>query len=324
MANEYYSRLVSNLYNTKDVESAEDVLKDIGASPDGFFLYPIYDSYLRFQKEWALAHLKAISKIDSPETLEILKKIAADQNTEAGNFVECLHSLEKFSYFDDQIFYRAYQILVDFSFGNKIFFHLADLLSYIEKSKKLKEVESLLAVVFRGETFDKDERQTALSYYLRCSPKEHINSFIENYDSIKDKPLEELLVRELLGWHGSAVDRFIEKARTQGSSMVRGLIGEKRKKKEIEETQVKAEKDSKDIKNFANVKEVTEISQLRKKINEISISTTDLGFPIFPDDETILSQLSTVTGKDSLTSRCINLRDVIQNVTQEATDHGLT
>lgn len=320
MTNEYASKLISQLYVAADEHKAYDILREIDEILSDVFLYPLFDTYKKFKGGiWSHTFISSIGRIDSPDSLEIIKEIAGDEKIGHSDFVGCLEAFEKFSYFEEPYLSKAESILMVAFTTEKINFFLPDLLSYLEKAKRLASQEHILKLLFESDKLDKDERRQALNAYLKLHPKENIAAFTENYSELKNKDTEIILVKELLTWRGTAVDAFIAKVRSDGSPSARHLVEQKDKAK----AKAKEHESLKAVEDYSNGKEVTEIGAARRKINELSKSTTGIETEFFPEDETIFTQVSTVKTRDELVSKCSSLRELVQNISKGARNHGL-
>jgi len=319
MTNEYSSKLISNLYAASDEHEAYEVVSEMGELLGEIYLYPIYDAYKKFKGGvWSHAFISAIARIDSPDSLEILKAVADDANIHNGDYVECLGAFEKVSYFEEPFLTRAEAILVDSYVQNKINYFLPELLRYLEKAGRLASHAQLLKALFENTKLEKDARRQALAAYLKLSPKKNISDFSENYAAIRNSDSEIILTKELLTWKGPAVEQFIAKVKSDGSPSARHLVQQKEEDKDRDrEREVKRSVDE-----FSNGKEVAEIGAARKKINELSKSTSGIETDIFPEDETIITQVSTVKTRDELVSKCSSLRELVQNISKGAREHG--
>jgi DNA-binding transcriptional MerR regulator len=69
---------------------------------------------------------------------------------------------------------------------------------------------------------------------------------------------------------------------------------------------------------------VETIITLREKINDVARSDKHIGFSIFPQNEAIFLQLKTANDDATLIRACVNLRGIIQNLSEDLSNHGLT
>ncbi len=319
MTTAYHSKLISDLYRAKDAEEAHSILQDINEITNVCFLYPIYDSYKKYNDHyWSYAFLDSISKIDSKEAHEIIKEIAKSKNTGSNDFISCLDDLIKVSDFDEEVVERAKIIFTNYYVQSEKYIMLYNLLDYLKKANALAEFSEILKDIFFNNSFDKEDRKVALYFFLIIDSKTNYQYFIDNFDTIKNKDSEIILTREILGWKGGKVDILIEKIKKEGSSASKLLIEKKNKNEE----EILTKKETKDSEQFSNGKQVANISTLRQKINEKSLSLFD--HKIFPDDETLISQIETAKDKNSMVICCSNLRDIMQNIESSAKNHNMT
>lgn len=319
MTNEYHSKLISNLYKSIDSDEANSVLEDMEEVIDVCFLYPIYDAYIKYQKSY-LPHvfINLIAKIDSQESSDLIKKIAKSSETDESNFVECLEKLAKTSEFDKSIVCRAQSTLVDYFSRKTKYFFLYDLLNYLEKANSLSEFKEVLKDIFLSEEYDKNDRRTALNFYFKINPKVNIQYFIDNFNTINNDDSELILTRVVLTWTGSLVNKLIEVIKEKGSIASKLAIEQKLN----QQSQEKSKQEAKNFEEYSNGKQIETISKMREKINELSL--TLFKHKIFPDDETLMLQIQTVKDKNDLIANCSSLRDIIQNIEDDAKKHCMS
>ena len=319
MTNEYHSKLISNLYKSIDSDEANSVLEDMEEVIDVCFLYPIYDAYIKYQKSY-LPHvfINLIAKIDSQESSDLIKKIAKSSETDESNFVDCLEKLAKTSEFDKSIVCRAQSTLVDYFSRKTKYFFLYDLLNYLEKANSLSEFKEVLKDIFLSEEYDKNDRRTALNFYFKINPKVNIQYFIDNFNTINNDDSELILTRVVLTWTGSLVNKLIEVIKEKGSIASKLAIEQKLN----QQSQEKSKQEAKNFEEYSNGKQIETISKMREKINELSL--TLFKHKIFPDDETLMLQIQTVKDKNDLIANCSSLRDIIQNIEDDAKKHCMS
>jgi hypothetical protein len=178
-------------------------------------------------------------------------------------------------------------------------------------------MNKILLNIFLSNNFEKDDRKTALNFFLSIDTGKNFQYLIDNLDDLKNSDSEIILTREILGWSGQKVKTLIEKIKKSGSSASRLLI----EKKELEQNKKIEKQETQDSEKFSNGKLISNISNIRQKINERSLSL--FNHKIFPDDETLIKQLEIAKDKNSVILCCSDLRDVLQNIEPSAKQHNM-
>ncbi len=198
---------------------------------------------------------------------------------------------------------------------------ITTLLGYMLRTKSLNKIVFLLKEIFENENVRRDIRVLSLQYLLRENPKDQLEYYSKNFESIKGKSSEIIFVKEILKWKGSNIEKIKEKISKEGSDRAQELIennSKNIKRKEIE-------KEEEQEKKYNNTEIVKEISELRKKINLLAVEDNRFKFTLFPDSERIISQIEGPTKLAELMGRCMDLRVFIQDLNAEdLSKHGFS
>lgn len=319
MASEYNSKLIDNLYQTRDEEEAERILEEMEEIADPVFIRPIVAAYRKFQYASNSHYFVAtLNKIESRGVLEALIEIVSDQNVKSLIYTYALEGLTKYEHFEPKVVFGAKLILYGFS-TNRTNIHLENLLEYLKKAGILPEFENELKTIFEEDKFDSKEKSTALGYLLNLDPKKWLQFYIDNQARISNKPAEVILSKTLTQWKGTLVEKLKDKIISSGGVRAKEIIesSRARKLKEVEE------KERKETSSHPNIRIVVEIIELREKINILSNTEPNIGFDFFPKRESIYKQLEAATTETDLRSACLELRELFQDIDKRVGGHGI-
>ncbi len=314
MATDYNANLIAELYASENVEKAIRVSDEMVAIGNPMFPRQIYEAYKRFHKTFSSSShyfVADLTKFKTNDVAEILKEIAhtTERDADISMMTDYLAEIE---YFDSEIVNKIKKIFEkDIFSGEMEDYELEQYYTYLEKlGKETEWLEVLLRMCFEDDRQKVDTRKIALKKLLKLKPKEYINSYYENYGSLKGKKAEIILVEEISKWHGGKIPLLHKKILEIGSERARELL-KKEQLKKVEEKKINEIKEQKEIKEeYKTADVISEIAELRSNINKISIADERFGFPLFSPSEEIYQQGKPANSKASLVGYCIVLRSL--------------
>jgi len=331
MSDEYHSRLVSRLYNSYSKSEREllETLDEIEQSRSEVFLYPLIEIYKKIKsKSFSHYFIIALGEINSPTAISVLKDLFQEPDTKESDKIWMLPYFGKNNQFDTSFIKFCLGQIQKLKIEKKIIyevtsdFNLEKILSFLKSSKTLSDtnLNDLREVVLDANQI-RSVRKISLLYWLREKPSENLQYLIDNYEQIRQDNLDIILAHELKGWKGSRVEILIKLIKEKGYARAKEILNEAERETEKEKQQQSLQKQEN---QYPNIKLVNQIIDLRRKINLVCQADQNLKFDVFIDTETISGQQESVQTREMLVSRCIDLRDILQNITPESRRHNAT
>ncbi len=308
MAQEYNSKLVSQLYKESDDEKAIQILDEMDEIKDPIFIYPILDAYKKFNNT-ACSHyfLSSLLLYSSPDIFRILKEIALNSDTRISDIIWLLDYFSNVKFFDEKINER----IKEYFSTKQISISEMDLdfiLRYSLQANFLEFFETDLEYFFISDKTTTNQKRISLRYLLKIDPKKYLNYYLTNYSDIKDTQSEIVFAKTILTWKGSLIDKIKEAIVKQGSRRANEIISAAQ---EMANTKIK-ESEQSVVVAYSNADVVSDISKLRKNINTLTQSNENFGFPLFIESELISEQSLPAKDRSTLLSYCSELRSLIQ------------
>lgn len=316
MATDYNANLIAELYATEDAEKATHICDEMVEIGDAIFPKQIHEAYKKFQGTTIYSHyfVSDLTSFKSRDVAEILKEIARTTKRDA-DISMMIDYLTDIEYFEPEIVDKVVEIFKeDLISGKASEYDIEKYFTYLEKSGKgIESLEPHLKMCFENDEQTISVRRTALKKLLKLKPKEYINFYYENYDSIKGKKIEIIFVEEISNWNGGIIPSLHRKISGSGSERAQEILREKQSKK-IKERQSEAKRGQEKIKEeYVTADVISDIAKLRYKVNKISITDKRFGFPIFPPSEEIYQQGKPARDKETLVGYCMVFRSLIQS-----------
>lgn len=321
MAIEYNSKLIDALYQTADKGKAQRIQEEMSEIGDPIFIYPLYAAYKKF-KYASNAHyfISALNGIESREILSVMTEIVFDSEVEPLIYTYTLETFSRYEHFEPSIITKAGLILYQFSVNKRVIINLEALLSYLSKAGAISGSEEELKRIFESDEFDTPDRILSLSYLLNSNPKKWLQFYIDNFDTITNKPAEVLLSKALITRKGPVTEQLKNQIIQRGGVRAKEIM-ENAQKKQIKQ---KEELEKRETASYPNSKLITGIVELRGKINLLTLTNQNIKFNIFPQRETIYKQLEAATSEAVLRSYCLEFREFIQDVDESINTHGVS
>ena len=188
----------------------------------------------------------------------------------------------------------------------------------------LNNIESELFSIFENDNFNTKSREYAFGNWLGIEPTKKLQNIIDNFSEIKQNDAKESIIARVISeWSGSKIEELKILVEKEGGVKAKHIVARSREKEE-ENEQIANEKKQQTVqKQYSNADLVEKICTLREKINDVTKSNQDIGFSLFPPNEAMFSQLKTANDNASLMKACVGLREIIQNLNDELSNHGL-
>ena len=243
MSTDYNSKLIASLYEKTDEEEASEIADEMVEINDAIFIQPIYSAYKRFKNGY-MSHyfVSDLATFKTPEATDILKKIAMDETARSADFGYCLRNFIETEIFEQQIIDKTTTLAI-----SQIISKSADpytvegYLEYLSKAKPPIFLTEVMKIAFEDEETKNDLKTVVLRYLLKENAKEHLQYYLDNFNSIKGKRSEIVLAKTITGWIGTIVALLKKKIIEEGSSRAREIIeaqSEKEKKKILKKKKV--------------------------------------------------------------------------------------
>lgn len=320
MSNEIEGKLIAEILSAKTQQKIVDLLDEIGKINSPSFCYPLYEVYKKVKNK-AYSHfiIAVLRRIDSEEVINIALEIGNAEDTpvtDLGYVVEI---------FKDRKYFNSDAVKISLNYFNKLQNHdycltgdLHNICTYLTEAGQVKEVELKISSFFQNNNFEQETRIYALNLYITFNPSNRIQELIDKYDNIKnDEELDVIVAKVLNKWKGPKVDELNTKIKKTGGIRAKYIIEteEKKKKKELEKTEIEKEETIKKIYNNAEI--IANIIKSREEINSIARRKSVIGFDLFPQNESIFKQLTAAADEPTFVNACNELRPFISNISEE-------
>lgn len=323
MNEEYISRLIYLLDNHASERELTDALDEMSESPSEIFMYPVLATYRKF-KDTSISHyfISVLGAINTPRALAILKDIFIKEDTKRIDKLWILPYFEKNNQFQEEYIRFCTEQLLKLNATSVMEdedsdeYDLPGILSFLKSAKKLSENLEVLRSILFDPSQRRAIRKVILFYWLRENSDERLKYLIENYNETKDDDLDIILAEELKRWKGSKVESLIKLIKEIGYPRAKEILEKSEKEKQEKNVQRKEDQ-------YPNIDLLKNISALRSKINFSSQEDQNLGFKIFAETESLFKQQEAINNKDALVAACIDLRDIIQNITSDVASHNI-
>jgi hypothetical protein len=326
MNDTHFSKLVSKLYTLglDQGDKMQEVVEEIEELKDSIFLYPLYDAYIRFQKE-SISHyfLSAIASIGSADSLKVLKRILHDKNTRIGSIQWLIGIFNDLGVEDGVAVSSSYDFIFSYSENPNDFkslldgYELDELSTYYIKFGVAAKLSDPLQKIWINDTLLKDIRATALRHYLRIESKTAWD-FIETSFDVLDDDGRAILAKEINGWRGGRIEKLkvqLAEGGGQAATILEKLSDADVASKKAD--QIKEESD------YPDAKIVHDIWNLKTEINVAAIANPKLGCKLLSSKSALITQMAICRDKESLMARCSELREIIAGVDEALPDSGL-
>lgn len=330
MAAEDNSRIIAQLYKSKDDKEIIRLLEDVEEIGDPVFLEPLVALYETHIKE-SFSHyfLTALGEIKSSETgphlQRLLKKVSVEK---PGNVAWVLSAMESHNYFPSEageiakmhIHYYSDEVIREKLSLTEI--DLRYTLSYLEKSGKIKEIRDLLRALLSS-TLERGDKLTAVRFLIKIDPKDEFARFIRIFEAeIKDTDVEIILAKELANWGGGNADTLRDLIFENGSRRAKEIISQQKEKEEREEKKRERMAQQEESIVYNNAKIMTEIGALRRSINLKTLASPNFKFKLIPDNDLLIQQIESANDEGGLNNACTGLRSIVQDFDSEISNHG--
>jgi hypothetical protein len=325
MSDEYNSKLTVQLNLATEEKKIQEILEEMEDIGSPFFIYPIYEKWKKFNHKFGfISHyfISCLTSITSKDVLDIAKEIMKTSQT-IKDILWVYPILEKYSCFDE-IYVKLAKVFTSTILSPKMKNEISDidlgfLLSYLSKSGRIKEVEEDLRNIVITEDADKDVRELSLHYLLRINPKIEIRYFIDNLRKLDSSILNNLLAKEILRWRHGEVSKLLDILKDFGGRP-KEIIEDYEKQKQSQEKKIEEDKTNK----YINLQVVHEIHEIRTKINSLANANENIKSPLFYSGEQLIFQQEVVIDQNQFLARCIELRDLFENISEITKKHSLT
>ena len=327
MSTEYNSILLAKLSSVTRADEIIDLLNEMGEIGDPIFLYPIYQTYKK-NKISHISHyfISAISNLNSSDIIQIAFELGENQKTDMTDLTYVLEIFDKQKIYEQRAIKIALGALDTFISKKSFYeYHLYSVITYLKNAGSLNLIENELSTIFTSEGFNIKSREYALGKWLEVDPKKNLQIIIDHFDDIKqNNELENLVAKVISNWKGTKIEELKQMIEANGGLQAKYIIKRSKEKDEEKKQKANIEKKEEIKKIYSNADLIETISTLREKINDVGRSNEHIGFPIFPQNETIFLQLKTANDEATLIRACVNLREIIQNLSKDLGNYGLS
>src|SRR3989344_3728861 len=192
MAIDYDANLIAELYATQDPEKATKICDEMVKIGNAIFPRQIYEAYKKFQTT-RVSHyfVSDLANFKDAYAAEVLKQIAHTTKRDA-DISMMVSYLTDIQYFDPEIVDKVKKSLEAKATSGEVYdYDLENYVTYlVESGENTGWLESLLQACFEDDREDMETRKIALKKLLKLQPKQYINLYYENYDSIRGKRTE--------------------------------------------------------------------------------------------------------------------------------------
>lgn len=326
MASDYNANLIAELYATDDAEQATRISDEMVTIGDPIFPRQIYEAYKKF-KDTTVSHyfISDLTSFKTADASEFLKEIARDsiKNNDISIMVGYLADI---AFFAPDIISKVREAFEnDISSGDMLDFEVDKYFLYLEKSgENIERLEVLLRKCLEDDHQNIPTRKAALKKLLKLKPTEYVNFYLENYDILKGRKLEVILVEEISTWHGGKVSLLHKKILDSGSERAKEILMKEQSRitKEKEAREINEQKEVRSEFETADV--ISDIAMLRSKVNKLSTADEKFGFAFFQASEEIYQQGKPARDKATLIGYCMALRPLLGGFTEKVTEFAVS
>lgn len=322
MAADYNANLIVELYSAKNVQVASRICDEMVKIGDPIFPKQIYEAYKKYRGT-SMSHyfVSDLTNFKSKDATEILKGIALTTENKA-DITMMVDYLASIKYFDTEIFTKVIGVFKsNLESGSISSYQIERYYEYLESSDEGRAVlESFLKMCFEGDNQEMQARKTSLSKLLKLKPKELINFYYENYDTIKGKKAEIIFVEEISTWDGGIVPALFQKILGEGSETAREILQKEQLKKDKEKRAIEINEQKSVREEYETADVLHDIAELRSKINKIGVTNERFGLPFFLPSEEIYQQSKPAKDKTTLVGYCMVLRSLLHGFDKMITE----
>lgn len=325
MAYDYNANLIAELYSTEDEDKAIEISDEMSEIGDLIFPRQIYEAYKRF-KNTSISHyfVSNLTNFKSDDTTIILKEIA-DNTDSYADILMMINFLTNIKYFNSKIISKI-KIIIENEIKdlNISEYALEWYAWYLEWADQKEFLEYILKTCFEDDRQKIQTRKFALKRLLKIDPKKYIKLYYEQYESIINQKIENILVEELSTWKWWIIPSFHNKILKLWSNRAKEIL-QKQLDKNKEKEQKEILKEQNEIKEeFTNYDVLNNISELRSNINKISTHHDQFWYSFFPAFEEIYQQWKPARDKSTLIGYCMVIRSLIGNFDEKIKDFNIT
>jgi len=327
MSREYISMLLAKLSSTADEDDMTELLDEIKGTGDPVFLYPLYQAYKNNKINY-ISHyfIATMGNLNSSDVVSIAFEIGENPEICVADRIYVLDIFDREKVYEKRAIAIALSTLSTFiqeKPSNE--YELYSIISYLKNANFLNHIEDDLLAIFVDKGFNTKSRKYAFGKWLEVNPEKNLQNIIDKFHDIKENKDQEILIAKVIsGWSGSKSEILKQRIEIDGSVQAKCITKESREKDKKKEQKNETAKKEVVKKNYSNADLVEKISILREKINDVARQNKNIGFSIFPQNETICLQLKSANDDATLIKACSTLREIIQNLSKDLGNHGLT
>lgn len=325
MEKEYNSYLLAKLFKELSDDDMVDLLEEIKVISDPVFLFPVYEAYKK-NKDAHISHyfVSTIGTIDSPSAIDICIEIGENTTTQLGDLGYVLDCLDKAKNYDERAVDIALLALSRFIHESGDLYDIYSILGFLKNAGKLDSVEVELFNIFIENRFSREIREHAFGKWIEIDPSNHISIIIAEYEEIKKEPeKEKVIARTISTWKGPKSEKLKNLIEKTGNIEAANII-KRATEKELANLKKEQVKNNEKVNEYYSTADLVEkIAFLREKINDEAKRHRNIGFILFPQNESVYSQLKIANDDATFMKACVGLREVVQDLSLDLSGHGL-
>ncbi|MDD3190607.1 MAG: hypothetical protein PHI66_02875 [Candidatus Pacebacteria bacterium] len=316
------SKLISSLYKAKKRQEISEILEYMGESGNPVFIYPILDGYAKYRNSSVGYYfIWSLSRLDSPSLGDHLNNLLESYEVQRGHIPLVLFFMAEKRFFSETANKMASMYLdnyEDTSFRkdfNLKSLELNCIMVYSYWADILKNHEQTLRRLIFNTNLSEGERALALNYLLEIDTDRQINFLIDNYaEKIRGRNIENNLARKLLVCQCGKPSVLKETIMGSGQEKAKSILSESGGKNKKEGN----------LLVYNNIRTIARIAILRRQINNKTLSSENIGFNIFPENELLVRQSQCLNEKNFFISMCKDLISIINSLDERIEDHKLS
>jgi|GEM_PF-6445293 len=323
MANEYEGNLIADLYATENDEQAVKVLREMDETSNTVFVSAIIAAFKKYRKSYK-SHwfLLSLSNYKSSHAIDFLNRIAQDPTSSDTEFIFSLSSLTLEKIKNASAVERCKKILSEPLEISA--WELERVASYLIAVDELTNIDHHLYEIVNNNSVEKDIRKNALLVLMQMNSSKCLQYFLDNKEEIRLNRTDIVISEILKNWNGTLVEKIEDYILSEGSDRAKEIISAKRSSKKRSDAVAIAKKAESNVDMFSNGDIVIEIVDLKKSINLRAMGNVEIGFPLLPDSDRLVSAMKTARNSSDIVELAISLRSLIVTYPEKISQHGFT
>lgn len=315
MSNEIEGKLIAEILGANTQQKIIDLLNEIKEINSPSFCYPLYEVYKKVKNK-AYSHfiLGALSGIDSEEIINIALEIGNESDTSVADLGYILNI------FKDRKFHNPDTVQIGLNYFEQLQKQplfcrsndLDDIYTYSVEAGFFEKIESKIQLIYKDNNFELETRIYSLNLSIILNPDIRMQELLDNYTNLKkDEDIDIIIAKVLNKWKGPKVEELKTLIKNTGGIRAKHIIEKEEKDKEKKKNESKITKEETIQTTYSNADIVENIVMLRNKINSVSSRNSNIGFKLFPQNESIVNHLIASNDKPKFMQICSELRDFI-------------